>query len=186
MSRLADLAAREPLWARFAAALVVTVAAHYGLRLGPDAQLALTLGVFALGTWLSRRAVSPVAKSIPPAAGPLPNKEQHPMNLQEAWAEVQAKAASMTGAVEAFLAAHPEIEAEAAATLRSASDDLAQTATAAVDASAPPDAHQVLDDAISAVDAKLESEIAALQANAQTQKDALQTAKSLLPAPVSQ
>lgn len=91
MSKLADLARSEPLWVAYAASAAVAFAAHFGLKLGADAQLGVGLALWAAATWLARKFTSP-ARPAPPAAGQ-PAKEQITMNLAQdlaaAWAIVK-------------------------------------------------------------------------------------------------
>jgi len=104
------------------------------------------------------------------------------MTVSEFIADAQAKAESVAAKIRAFFEAHPDLESDAAADLKTGIDTLGTVAQATVEHDAPASAQTVLDEAIAAIQAKADTDAAAIQADAQAHIAALQTAKAAVPA----
>jgi len=104
------------------------------------------------------------------------------VNIEEAWADAQAKAESIAATIKAFFTNHPEIAAEAEPALATAADTLVGVATTEVEKVAPPSIDSLIAAGSAAIDAKLQSDIQALTDKAAADKAALATAQQALAA----
>lgn len=100
------------------------------------------------------------------------------MTPKEFEALAKEKIEAFASAVEKFFEAHPDVESDAASALQLAADDASEAAKAEVEQVAPKSTQELLDDAISAVDANTAKEIAIIQAQADARKAELTSAKA--------
>jgi hypothetical protein len=102
------------------------------------------------------------------------------MNAKDFVVAAQAELANLVDATKSFFEAHPDIESDAATTLKQAAVDAAPLVETEVQHEAPPTIAAIVDSAIAAEAASLEASITAMKAESDKKVAALQSLKPLL------